>query len=94
MLAMRHRSEALIAALEPEDLILHGMADASPPNWHLGQTNWFFDTFVLQRLNRDLQGDADPTQFRYRARWQAKQQRIDMVLLSTQDQTVHLGGEA
>ena len=49
---------------------------------------------LLQRLNRDLQGDADPTQFRYRARWQATQQRIEMALVSTQDQTVHLGGEA
>ena len=49
---------------------------------------------LLQRLNRDLQGDADPTQFRYRAHWQARQQRIEMALVSTQDQTVHLGGEA
>ena len=49
---------------------------------------------LLQRLNRDLQGDADPQQFRYRARWQAQQQRIEMALVSTQDQTVHLGGEA
>ena len=47
---------------------------------------------LLQRLNRDLQGDADPTQFRYRAHWQARQQRIEMALVSTQDQTVHLGG--
>ena len=49
---------------------------------------------LLQRLNRDLQGNADPTQFRYRAHWQATQQRIEMALVSTQDQTVHLGGEA
>ena len=35
---------------------------------------------LLQRLNRDLQGDADPTQFRYRAHWQAMQQRIEMAL--------------
>ena len=49
---------------------------------------------LLQRLNRDLQGDADPAQFRYRARWQEQQQRIEMALVSTQDQTVHLGGEA
>ena len=48
---------------------------------------------LLQRLNRDLQGDADATQFRYRAQWQATQQRIEMALVSTQDQTVHLGGE-
>ena len=49
---------------------------------------------LLERLNRDLQGDADPTQFRYRAHWQAQHQRIEMALVSTQDQTVHLGGEA
>ena len=49
---------------------------------------------LLQRLNRDLQGDANPTQFRYRAHWQATQQRIEMALVSTQDQTMHLGGEA
>ena len=28
---VRRRSEALIAPLEPEDLALQGMADASPP---------------------------------------------------------------
>ena len=48
LLAVRQRSETLIAPLEPEDLMLQGMADASPPKWHLGHTNWFFDTFVLQ----------------------------------------------
>ena len=49
---------------------------------------------LLQRLNRDLQGDADPTHFRYRAYWQATQQRIEMALVSTQDQNAHLGDEA
>ena len=49
---------------------------------------------LLQRLNRVLQGDADPTQFSYRAHWQAAQQRIEMALVSTQNQTVHLDGEA
>ena len=49
---------------------------------------------LLLRLNRDLQGDADPAQFCYRARWQAQQQRIEMALVSTQDQIVHLAGEA
>jgi len=48
---------------------------------------------LLLLLNRDLQGDADPTQFRYRARWQAQQQRIEMALVSAQEQTVHLAGE-
>ena len=53
-----------------------------------------FASNLLQRLNRDLQGDADPTQFRYRASWQPQQQRIEMALVSTKDQTVHLAGEA
>ena len=48
LLDVRDRSEALIARLEPEDLGLQGMADASPPKWHLAHTTWFFDTFVLQ----------------------------------------------
>ncbi|MEB3255243.1 MAG: ergothioneine biosynthesis protein EgtB [Synechococcaceae cyanobacterium] len=46
--AVRRRSEALITPLQPEDLCLQGMADASPPKWHLGHTTWFFDTFLLQ----------------------------------------------
>ncbi|AII47910.1 methyltransferase [Synechococcus sp. KORDI-52] len=53
-----------------------------------------FASNLLRRLNRDLQGDADPRQFRYRARWQPQEQRIEMALVSTRDQTVHLGGEA
>lgn len=45
--AIRRRSEELVADLEPEDLCLQGMADASPPKWHLGHTTWFFETFLL-----------------------------------------------
>ena len=48
LLEVRHRSEALIDPLEPEDLGLQGMADASPPKWHLAHANWFFETFLLQ----------------------------------------------
>ena len=44
---IRHRSEELIAGLEPEDLCLQGMADASPAKWHLGHTSWFFEEFLL-----------------------------------------------
>jgi len=50
LLAVRRRSVDLIAPLEPEDLCLQGMADASPPKWHLGHTTWFFEQFLLQRL--------------------------------------------
>ena len=44
---VRQHSVALIEPLQPEDLCLQGMADASPPKWHLGHTTWFFETFLL-----------------------------------------------
>ncbi len=44
---VRQHSLDLVAPLEAEDLCLQGMADASPPKWHLGHTTWFFETFVL-----------------------------------------------
>ena len=44
---IRQASEALIEGLEPEDLCLQGMADASPAKWHLGHTSWFFEEFLL-----------------------------------------------
>ena len=43
---------------------------------------------------RDLNGDANPEHFRYQARWQVHEQRIEMALVSTRDQTVHLAGDA
>jgi len=53
LLQVRRRSVELIAPLEPEDLCLQGMADASPPKWHLGHTTWFFEQFLLQPLLQD-----------------------------------------
>ena len=48
LMEVRHASETLITPLEAEDLNLQGMADASPPKWHLAHTTWFFETFVLK----------------------------------------------
>ncbi|HYP04304.1 MAG TPA: ergothioneine biosynthesis protein EgtB [Cyanobium sp.] len=45
---VRRRSECLVTPLEAEDVCLQGMADASPPKWHLGHTAWFFETFLLE----------------------------------------------
>jgi len=53
---VRRFSEALILPLEPEDLNLQGMADASPPKWHLGHTTWFFETFLLEPHLEGWQG--------------------------------------
>ncbi|WP_206338364.1 ergothioneine biosynthesis protein EgtB [Synechococcus sp. BS56D] len=59
LLTVRRASESLIAPLEPEDLCLQGMADASPPKWHLAHTTWFFETFVLGPFQPDHR-PADP----------------------------------
>ena len=47
---IRSHSEALIEGLEPEDLCLQGMADASPAKWHLAHTTWFFEEFLLRSV--------------------------------------------
>ena len=49
---------------------------------------------LLNRLNRNLNGDANPENFRYEASWQPQQHRIEMALVSKRDQTVHLAGES
>ena len=49
---------------------------------------------LLKRLNRDLQGNALPKNFRYQARWQADQQRIEMSLVSRCAQTIQLAESA
>ena len=57
---VREASEALITPLEPEDLLLQGMADASPPKWHLAHTTWFFETFLLKPHRPGWQGPPEP----------------------------------
>lgn len=57
---IRQASEDLIHGLEPEDLMLQGMADASPAKWHLAHTTWFFEQFLLQH---DGQHQAAPAQW-------------------------------
>ena len=58
---IRRHSEALIVGLEPEDLCLQGMADASPAKWHLGHTSWFFEEFLLGGI-----ADHEPADSRWR----------------------------
>ncbi len=51
--AVRRDTEALAANLTPEDQSIQSMPDVSPTKWHLAHTTWFFETFVLSRLDPD-----------------------------------------
>jgi ergothioneine biosynthesis protein EgtB len=51
--AVRAESEALAANLTPEDQAIQSMPDVSPTKWHLAHTTWFFETFILSRLDPD-----------------------------------------
>ncbi len=48
--SIRDLTEELCKPLEIEDYVIQTMEDVSPPKWHLGHTNWFFETFVLQKF--------------------------------------------
>ncbi|MDB5455026.1 MAG: egtD, partial [Caulobacter sp.] len=53
-----------------------------------------FNKNVLVRINRELGGDFDLKAFDHRAVWNAAESRMEMHLVSRQDQTVHVGGRA
>jgi ergothioneine biosynthesis protein EgtB len=50
---VRRFSEDLCETLEPEDLVIQTMPEASPTKWHLAHTSWFFETFVLKKFSRE-----------------------------------------
>jgi ergothioneine biosynthesis protein EgtB len=53
---VRRVTEELCDTLENEDYMLQGMADASPPKWHIAHVSWFFESFLLE----PLMGDYEP----------------------------------
>ncbi|MGK7297215.1 MAG: ergothioneine biosynthesis protein EgtB [Candidatus Wenzhouxiangella sp. M2_3B_020] len=53
--AVRRTTESLVETLSPEDQNLQSMAEASPAKWHRAHTTWFFETFLLERLDPGYQ---------------------------------------
>jgi ergothioneine biosynthesis protein EgtB len=51
---VRERSLALAEPLSDEDCGAQSMPDASPIKWHLAHTTWFFETFILERMEADF----------------------------------------
>jgi ergothioneine biosynthesis protein EgtB len=53
-LQVRQHSVDLTGGLSPEDCCVQSMPDASPLKWHLAHTTWFFETFILEAMEKDF----------------------------------------
>jgi len=51
---VRQQTADLVRGLSAEDCQVQSMAEASPVKWHLAHTTWFFETFLLERLEADF----------------------------------------
>jgi uncharacterized SAM-dependent methyltransferase len=55
--------------------------------------NAAFNINLLGRMQRELAADLDPDTFRHAARWDSRQRRMEMHLVSRRDQQVRVAGQ-
>ncbi len=74
--ATRALTCALLDPLSEADATLQSMEDASPAKWHLGHTNWFFETFLLRDHLPDYTLFDDRWPFVFNSYYEAEGERI------------------
>jgi len=52
---VRNFTEQLCKPLVTEDYVIQSMPDVSPMKWHIAHTSWFFETFVLSKVNTNYE---------------------------------------
>lgn len=53
--SVRAQTLALATPLSEADCQAQSMPDTSPTQWHLAHVTWFFETFILERFERDFE---------------------------------------
>src|SRR5687768_8095605 len=72
---VRALSERLCQPLTVEDCVVQSMPEASPVKWHLGHTTWFFETFVLRRVERQFRVHQEGFAHLFNSYYEAEGQR-------------------
>ncbi len=51
--SIRNFSHKLCKPLVTEDYVIQSMPDVSPTKWHLAHTSWFFEAFILSKVQKN-----------------------------------------
>ncbi len=75
-LQTREISERICEPLQTEDYVIQSMDDISPPKWHLGHTSWFFETFLLNKFQKNYQSYHEKYNFIFNSYYESIGSRV------------------